>query len=185
MTDAPLIDYADLPYLPRQGIQAPGNYKYATRSLFLETAPDEEAKQRAMWCLAEHEVLAYGRWYPSAWMTFIHATDEYDALRKICGNVRQWEHIKDMRVASKGAARFEDCLLQDWRTEQAYLQRSRLREALLATAVGGGPSSVTAIRTLLPLIDNPVRGRPKKDAPKEKPAAAVEEAMSRVVNFQS
>lgn len=163
--DRPIIDYANLPHLPREGIQPAANYKYATRSLFLETAP-EDKKPDAMWCLAEHEVYAYGKWYPSAWMAYIYATDEYDALRKICGNVRQWEHIKAMfvRVGRTG-------LLDAWQAEQAYRQRTILREKLTQGVISMAPGYTTAAKILLQLIDAPAkRGRPKKDK-EEVPAA--------------
>ena len=177
--DRPIIDYAKLPYLPREGIQAAGNFKYATRSLFLETAP-EERKPEALWCLAEHEVFAYGKWYPSAWMVYIHATDEYDALRKICGNVRQWEHIKAM----KGPKDME-AMLENWRIEQAYLQRSRLKEVLTAGATSGLPGYTAAAKMLLAMIDGPAkRGRPKKE--KEAPPVdpGVKEDGERVLQFR-
>lgn len=174
----PIIDYEKLPYLPREGIQSPGNYKYATRSLFLETAL-EERKPDAMWCLAEHEIFAYGKWYPSAWMIYIHATDEYDALRKICGNVRQWEHIKAM----KGCKDME-ALLANWNMEHAYLQRSKLKERLTRGALGAGPGYTAAAKLLLAMIDAPTkRGRPKK--PKEETVdPGVKEDADRVLQFR-
>ena len=173
----PIIDYANLPYLPREGIQAAGNYKYATRSLFLETAPDER-KPDAMWCLAEHEIFAYGRWFPSAWMVYIHATDEYDALRKICGNVRQWEHIKAMKGCKDMQA-----LLDDWQREQAYLQRAKIREVLMANLIPGQPGVTAAAKMLLQIIDGPnKRGRPAKPKEVEKDPGVAEDA-NRVLQF--
>lgn len=182
--ERPIIDYANLPYLPREGIQAAGNNQYLTRSLFIETANTEELKAKAMWTMAEHEVYAYGRWFPSAWMAYIHATDEYDALRKICGNVRQWEHIKEMFATVKRLH-----TLEAWEAEQKYLQRSRIRNALEKTAtVPGAPGQTAAAKQLLAMIDGPKkRGRPveeKVDPEKEKAAAAVAAAAQRVVDFQ-
>lgn len=158
----PAIDYANLPHLAREGIQADGNYRYATRSLFLETAP-EERKADAIWCLAEHEVYANGRWYPSAWMVYIEAVDEYDALRKLCGNVRQWEHIKAF------LEKWKPGLLDAWVAEQAYIQRSRLRARLERGAMSGMPGYTAAAKMLLSMIDGPVkRGRPAKAKEPEK-----------------
>ena len=176
--DRPEIDYANLPYLPREGIQAGGSHRYLTRSLFLETAP-EANKPEALWTMAEHEVFAFDRWIPSAWMVYIHATDEYDALRKLCGNVRQWEHIKGM---FEKVGRLH--ILESWQMEQAAYQRSKLRETLLKTATTpGGSGSTAATKMLLQLIEAPQRGRPKKKKESE-PPSAVEEAAQRVVNFQ-
>lgn len=185
MTDKPerpIINYAELPYLPRDGIQTPGNNKWATRSLFLETA-EVEWEPGAMWCLSEHEIFAHGRWYPSAWMIYIHATDEYDALRKICGNVRQWEAIKRMHVhARKGS--FEDTILADWQAEQAHLQRSALKLALMDGVQKMGPGYTTAARTLLQIIDGgkPV-GRPKKA--KKEPKDDLGDLGERVLTFRN
>ena len=176
--ERPVIDYANLPYLPREGIQAAGNYKYATRSMFLETALPER-KELALWCLAEHEIFAYGRWYPSAWMVYIHATDEYDALRKLCGNVRQWEHIKAMKLPKDMSV-----LLENWQIEQAYLQRSALKERLTRGALSGAPGYTAAAKMLLQMIDAPAkRGRPKK-AKEEVKDPGVDTDAARVLQFR-
>lgn len=182
--DRPTIDYPNLPYLPREGIQTAGNNHYATRSLFIETAPTDEVKAKALWTMAEHEVYAYGRWFPSAWMVYIHAVDEYDALRKLCGNVRQWEHVKAM-FPKVGRGH----ILEAWEAEQRYLQRSRIRGALEKTAVvPGAPGQTAAAKQLLSMIDGPAkRGRPateKANPETERAAAAVAAAASRVVDFQ-
>lgn len=181
----PQIDYPNLSFLPREGVQAEGNNHYITRGLFIETAPTEEGKKAALWTLAEHEVYAYGRWYPSAWMAYIHAVDEYDAARKICGNLRQWEHILKMLSIRRPH------ILDSWRTEQAYLQRSVLRQALMNTAVSGGPGAMGAVKTLLQVIDKPMNpvGRPSsktKPKPEEKEKemqSAVEEDAARILTF--
>lgn len=182
-TERPTIDYANLPYLPREGIQAAGSNRYLTRSLFIETAPDD-AKHEALWTMAEHEVWAYGRWFPSAWMTYIYATDEYDAIRKLVGNVRQWEHVKAM-FAKVGRGH----ILEAWEAEQRLLQRSRIRAALEKTAVvPGAPGQTAAAKQLLAMLDGPKkRGRPageKPDEGKAKAVAALESVAARVIDFQ-
>lgn len=182
----PIIDYANLSPLPREGIQAEGNNHYITRGLFIETAIREEDKKVALWTMAEHEVYAYGRWYPSAWMAYIYSIDEYDAARKICGNIRQWEHIKKMFVV-----RERGHVLENWQTEQAYLQKSTLRQALMTTAITGAPGATSAVKTLLQMIDtpNPV-GRPSnktKQKPSEKEQkdqSVVDDAAARILTFQ-
>ncbi|MDY0087128.1 MAG: hypothetical protein RBS78_01020 [Coriobacteriia bacterium] len=185
MSERPVIDYAALPYLPREGVQAAGNNQYLTRSLFLETASTKEQEALALWTMSEHEVFANGKWYPSAWMVYIHATDEYDALRKICGNVRQWEHIKAM-FEKVGRAH----ILEAWEAEQRYLQKSRVRAALEKTAiVPGAPGQTAAAKMLLAMVEGKGRGpgRPKQEKPNpesEKAKSAAEEAISRVVDFQ-
>lgn len=162
----PAFDYVNLPFLPRTGIQADGNQKFLTRSLFLETAkPDQE--ENALWCLSEHEVYAHGRWYPSAWMAYIYSTDEYDALRKICGNVRQWDRIKQMTFPKVFAL-----ILEDWQAEQAYVQKASIRETLLKGALSGMPGYTTAAKMVLQMIDGKGKaGRPKKEKePAQEPA---------------
>lgn len=174
--ERPIIDYAKLPHLPREGIQTAGNNAWATRSLFLETAKPEH-EQAAMWCLSEHEVLAHGRWYPSAWMCFIHATDEYDALRKICGNVKQWEAIKSF------LEKYRIGMYDAWVAEQAYVQRSALRATLHTAALSLTPGYTAAAKMLLAMIDGPVKkGRPKKDEPKVEDKG-IEEDAGRVLTF--
>lgn len=175
MQTKPVIDYRNLPYLSREGIQggASGKGKFLTKSLFLETCV-EEKYPNVRWCLAEHEVYcpSIDKWIPSAWMAFIYATDEYDALRKICGNVRQWEAIKKMHFNTRPMAD----VLNDWRMEQAYIQRAAIKDVLLQGALGGGPGYTAAAKMLLQLIDAPAKkGRPmkgKEDAAPSKEAAA-------------
>lgn len=176
----PVFDYVNWPHAPRTGYQDPGNNKFLTRALFLETAkPEHEAE--AVWCLSEHEVFAHGKWYPSAWMAYIHSVDEYDALRKICGNVRQWERIKQMRVPRDFSA-----LLQDWQMEQAMMQRAALRQTMLKHCATGDPGYTAAAKMVLAMIDGPSKvGRPKKaSAPDDaKVVPEVDEDHSRVVQL--
>ena len=155
--DRPTIDYPNLSYLPREGIQTEGNNAWATRSLFLETAkPEHEVDAR--WCLSEHEVFAHDKWYPSAWMVYIHAADEYDALRKICGNVKQWEHIK------KFLDKWRKGMFEMWCAEQAYIQRSQLKQRLMDGALSESPGYTAAAKMLLQMIDGPKKvGRPRKE----------------------
>lgn len=176
------IDYTQLPYLPREGIQTKGNNKFMTKSLFLESA-DEEDKPKAVWTLAEHEVEAYGRWYPSAWMAYIHATDEYDALRKIVGNVRHWEALKKW-TNKKNGVKFID-LLADWQLEQAHIQRSQLRAALTVSAIQDG--STAAARTLLQMLDKQPVGRPTKPKAEEPgiPQDTIDSDHARVVALRA
>jgi hypothetical protein len=174
----PDYDYANMPFLPREGVQSKGNNKYATRSMFLETAREQD-KPNAMWCLAEHEIYAYDRWYPSAWMVYINAVDEYDALRKLCGNVRQWEHIKAMKLP-KDFSR----ILENWTAEWAYLQKASIRKTLLDNCLAGAPGYTTGAKMLLAMLDgkNPV-GRPKKEKPKVDDTAGVDADHERVVTL--
>lgn len=181
----PTIDYANLPHMAREGIQAGGNNHYVTRGLFIETAPNEEAKKSALWTLAEHEVYAYGKWYPSAWMAFIHSIDEYDAARKICGNLRQWELILQM-LENRGRGH----TLESWRAEWSALQRSILRQSLMLTALHGGSGATAAVKQLLAMTDPPQK--PGRPANKTKPTKTeqekglkdkVEEDAARVLAF--
>ncbi len=177
----PEIDYAKMPYLPREGIQTAGNNHYATRSLFLETS-DAENKPKARWVLSEHEVFAYGFWVPSAWMVYLHADDEYDALRKICGNVRQWDCIKAMILPGRGP--FSEVILPLWHQEQAMMQRSRIKNTLTTGALSGGPGYTAAAKMLLQMVDAPPKGRPKKEKAAPKVEDAVAADASRVLLFR-
>lgn len=161
--EKPEFDYPHWSYQSREGIQSAGNYKYMTDSLFIERAPDPKT---ALYTMDEHEryVPELGKWLPSAWLIYIHATDEYDALRKLVGNVRHWETLKVVPwFASK---------LEQWQAEHAYLQRSLIRDALMSKLQFKG--DVAAGRTLLQMIDNTLgaKGRPKKEKPDNGPSAA-------------
>lgn len=157
----PEFDYATMPYLDREGIQGRGKSKFLTKSLFLETCAPE-MYDSVLWCLSEHEVYCpdLNRWIPSAWMVYLHATDEYDALRKICGNVRQWEAIKGM-TTNKGRKMTD--VIADWHSEQALMQKQHIKDTLLRGAISGAPGYTAAAKMLLTLIDGPMkRGRPNK-----------------------
>ncbi len=176
--ERPTIDYCNLPYLPREGIQTEGNNAYVTRSLFLETAKTSH-EEGALWCLSEHEIYAHGRWYPSAWMAYIYATDEYDALRKICGNVKQWELIKEF------LAKYRVGMFEAWQLEQNFVQKSKIRETLIRGATSGMPGYTAAAKLVLAMLDGPAkRGRPKK-VEEQKPADKdTDEDAARVLTFR-
>lgn len=149
----PDFKYAEMLPMSREGIKGANN-KYLTRSLFLETAGDNLTEVR--WVLGPEEqwVPELQRWLPSAHMCYMLSVDEYDALRKICGSVAQWECIKDI----KSPKVFAD-LLENWQMEQAYLQRRNLKAALYAGACAGGSGYVGAVKEVLKMIDGPVRGK--------------------------
>lgn len=156
----PAWDHAKWPYGPRDGIQSEGNYKYITKGLFLETCDGDHKHVR--YCLDDHDLYVpeMGKWIPSARLIYIHALDEYDAARKLVGNLTHWERLFVL-------AKFE-ALIEEWRIEQAHIQRLALRELLTSTAKSGQQGSVTAIRTLLQMIDKQPVGRPKKEKPQPK-----------------
>lgn len=156
--ERPDFDYVNMPHLPREGVQAAGNNKFRTKSLFLETCPADKIAD-VMWCLSEHEVYCNrtNRWLPSACMVYINAADEYDALRKIVGSVRHWEVLKGWTLPNQN--KFID-ILEGWRIEQAYIQTSAIKATLLEIATSKG--DVSASRTLLQLINGKPPGRPRK-----------------------
>jgi hypothetical protein len=156
-TDAtckPDFCYPCWPQRSREAIRSAGNYKYATESLFIERAPDPST---ALYTLGEDAKFVNGRWYPSAWMIFVHSMDEYDGLRKLVGNVAHWEHLKTVYWFKE--------IYPEWLAEQAYLQKSKMREALyLQAIVPGATGGATAARLVLAMIDQNIekRGRPRK-----------------------
>lgn len=180
--ERPIIDYANLPYLPHEGIRAGGcANKFYTRSLFLELCNVlARERDKAIWTLSETEVFENGRWYPSAWQAYIHSVDEYDALRKICGNLYQWEKIK------LTFERLRPWMYPKWVEEQKMLQESAIRAALLKTATEGGAASTAAAKVLLSptQVKAPI-GRPKK--PKEvveEPSTPIEADVIRISSFR-
>ncbi len=155
----PKWDYATWPYAPREGIQSEGNNRYITQALFLETAREGQMKY-VRYVLDDHDIYCpdLGRWIPSARLVYIHAADEYEAIRKLVGNLQHWERLLDLPALAD--------VIDDWRAEQKHIQRLHIKEMLTETLDRGEQGSVTAARTLLQMIDkNPV-GRPKKERQK-------------------
>lgn len=183
MPSKPEFDYANWPDAPRVGFRHDGNNNFATRALFLETCEDFSMVQYtltedAKWC---PEVQ---RWLPSAWMIYIHSSDEYEAARRIAGNVRGWEAIKGMTLPWRG--KFITQILPDWEAEQIFLQKSKLKRELLASIRAGRPGIAGAARMVLQIIEgkNPV-GRPKgKDKGEPEPTGDVEGDSARIFDFQ-
>lgn len=153
--EKPEIDYANLPYMSREGVQAEGNFKFLTRSLFLESAPDDK-QHLSIWCLSEHEIWVptEERWLPSAWMAYINAKSEYDALMKICGNIRQWEALKKCHWFAP--------YYEQWTEEQSCIQRDMVKTALIEGVESGGSGYTAAAKQVLQMIDGKQSGRPKK-----------------------
>lgn len=180
----PPFNYVGMPHLPRSGFQIGQQCHYATKGLFLETATPEYV-ETAPWTLAEEAQFAHNRWYPSAWMIYIYASDEYDALRKLCGSVKQWEKVSSMYMNGSSST-FEELMLRHWRTEQTQMQRLALKTTLTEGALSGKAGYTSAAKMLLQMIDAPARGRPKKDRSKKKDDdAAVSADVSRVVAFRA
>lgn len=167
------FNYIEWPHRDREGIQAAGNYKYMTDSLFVERAPDPTT---ALYTLQEHEVFKHGKWYPSAWMIYIHSTDEYDALRKLVGNVKHWEALKK-------TVWFKE-VLEQWQLEHAYLQKMAVRNTALSVALSGAPGCTAAMRIVLGMIDENIqkRGRPKKQPDAPDHSAEIEADARRLLN---
>jgi len=162
----PAFDYPNWPYAPRQGIQSEGNQKYMTKSLFVETCPNNVI-HRALYVLGEHELYIpdQGQWLPSAWLIYIYAKDEYDAMRKLVGNPHQWETLKNSPWFGKW--------LEQWEAERQMLVASQIKSELRAIISSGKGGAVSAAKELANLegVSKPV-GRPKKDI---QPARSSEE----------
>lgn len=152
----PEFDYGSFPHLTRDGFRTSGNFKIRTRSLFREECPEGEEAE-VMWTLSDQEYYCpvQKRWIPSACLVYIHADDEYDALRKIVGSSKQWDTLKETK--------WFPAYLEMWQAEQAHLQKSAIRAQLLDGVLSGGPGYVSAARTLLDMIDGKQAvGRPKR-----------------------
>jgi hypothetical protein len=152
----PEFDYENWPYAPRCGFQSEGNQKYLTKSLFVETCPNHQLHY-ARYMLQEHELWLPERncWVPSGWLIFINARDEYDAMRKICGNPHQWE-------ALKSAAWFQRHLEQ-WEAERKMLVASQIKTKLMKILESGKGGATSAAKQLADMegITKAV-GRPAK-----------------------
>jgi len=169
--EKPEFDYAAFPHLTRDGFRTQGNFKIRTRSLFKEECPDGEEAE-VMWTLSDQEYYCHiqKRWIPSACLVYIHADDEYDALRKIVGSSKQWDTLKETK--------WFPGYLELWQAEQSHMQRSTIKAQLLEGVISGGPGYVSAARTLLDMIDGKQSvGRPaKKKAKKDENAPGREDA---------
>ena len=155
--DTPPLDlqlmYENWPQRDRKAILTDGNNKYPTQGLFIETATNPNT---AIYTLGPEPIFGEGKTYHSAWMIYVHADDEYDALRKLVGTVKHWEILK--------RTSFFMPILEEWQKEQGYVQKSRMKKALLLTALAGGPGNVSAARTVLQMVEGSLgaKGRPAK-----------------------
>lgn len=178
MNEKPNIDYANLPYLSREGIQSEGNNRFLTRTLFLESSPGDK-QHMSLWCLSEHEIYVptENRWVPSAWLAYINAESEYDALMKICGNIRQWEAIK--------LCTWFKPYYEQWVEEQECLQELEVRRALLEGIRSGKAGYTAAAKQLMQMIQGKKSGRPKKRAyqDRSKKEDAVDKDAGRVAHL--
>lgn len=158
--DLPLFDYANWPYSPRTGYQDPKNNKYLTRSLFVETCHNHQI-EKARYMLGEHDLYIPAReeTLPSAWLIYIHADDEYDAMRKLVGNPHQWEALKNTEWFPKW--------LDQWEAERKMKVASELRtnlSSIVRRGEGGATAAAKLIMDLDSLKTAPVaKGRPRKE----------------------
>lgn len=183
----PIFDYAKFPHLKREGILSEGNNKFMTLSLFLETCPKgKEAEIR--WCLSESEQYCEvtERWIPSAWMCFLFADNEYDAMRKIVGNVRQWEQLKSLKWFKEKYAL--------WEEERLMMQTSTIQQSLLLSVQSGGAGSVSAAKMLMEQfngaegkkkVGRPVKQKSQDESDKDKQTedATVNSDLARVLDL--
>lgn len=175
--EQPKFDYRSMPHLHRLGQwTTSGNYKMLTQSLFVEKCPDG-LEEYTLWTLKEDAVYSkkHGKWFPSAWLVFINADDEYDAAMKIVGNLKQWELLKSLK--------WFDNYYQNWYEEWRILTLNTMRNNLMDTALNGSAGAVTAARTIIQLLDqkNPT-GRPKKVKEPDK-SEGEEEDMERILRL--
>lgn len=159
MDTKPHFNYAEFPHLSREGILSEGNSKFRTVSLFLETCPKGK-EDEVLWCLSETEQWceASDRWVPSAWMCYLYADNEYDAMRKIVGNIRQWEILKELKWFKEKFAM--------WEAEQDMMIKSNIKSALAGIVTAGAQGSTGAAKMLLDYFGTTVKkgkGRPVKE----------------------
>lgn len=147
MKDQPEFNYEEMPHLSPKGIWSKtGNYKRLTVSLFVETCKPDLIHE-ALWTLGHEEVYVPERdvWLPSAARTYVMALDEYDALRKIVGEVEQWEILKALPWFKPHVERWE----QEW----AYKQKSDMIKELKQVISNAESGNVTAARTILAMLE--------------------------------
>lgn len=181
-----VFNYKEFPHLKREGILSEGNNKFMTLSLFLETCPKGKEKE-VRWCLSESEQYCEvtERWIPSAWMCFIFADNEYDAMRKIVGNVRQWEQLKSLKWFKEKYAL--------WEEERQMMQTSTIQQSLILTVQSGGAGSVSAAKMLMEQfttgekkkVGRPTKQKTQSEEEKEQDAesASVNSDMARVLDM--
>lgn len=175
-----MFDYRKFPHLSREGILADTNNKFRTVSLFLETCP-KGSEHEVMWCLSETEQYCEvtQRWIPSAWMVYIYADNEYDAMRKIVGNVRQWETLTKLKWFKEKYSM--------WVQEQQMMQKSVIKSALMLTVLSGANGTVSAAKMLMDQFGTNVAKGAGRPSPKEKPEANddVQDDFERIVPLTS
>lgn len=168
MSNKPVFDYKGFPHLSREGLISEGNYKFMTLSLFLETCP-KGREHEVRWCLSETEQWCpvTERWVPSAWMCFIFADNEYDAMRKIVGNVRQWEQLKVLKWFKEKYAL--------WEEERQLMQRSIIQQSMLLNVQAGGAGSVSAAKMLMEQFSEAPKKKPGRPSKKQDPSSEATE----------
>lgn len=166
------FDYNNIPFQPRKGLKAENNHRWRTRSLFYETcAPEDRGEclfsleDDEMWCEEQD------KWLPCAALIYIYSKSEYDAMRKICGSLKQWENLKSRPWFVP--------LYEQWKEEQNCVQRDIVREKLLEAVKDGKGQSVAAARQLCQIIDGKQSGRPAKKAK----SSPVDQDYDRVVSL--
>lgn len=150
--------YRQWPHRSPEGVWDENHRHRLTRGLFIEMW-EKGDENSALYTLHHEERVwsATGRMYPSAARIYVNATDEYDALRKLVGEVEQWETLK--------ATVWFQPYIEKWHKEWAMLQRSMMLNKLRNLAMTGQPGAVTAARTIIAELNkNPV-GRPRKEKP--------------------
>lgn len=146
--------YASLPFADRRGTRMPGNYVWATMALFYGIS---EFPDVVRWTLGPWEEKIGDRVIPSAHLCFVYAIDEYDAARKLVGNLEHWDAL----CATSWFPKY----LTIWRREQAAYQKTQLKLSLQLASLGA--NAVPAARTLIQMIDGSLgkKGRPNKEKP--------------------
>ena len=170
------FDYSGWGRAPAKGIRG-GNHNFLMGALFYDVEYREDLAQYVL--SAEAYQNGEGKWFPSAYQIVVYASDEYDAMLKLVGNMEQWDRLKELEW-------FATWLERALREQEARLMCA-IRQAMIEKAVMGDNQ---AARTIL-AIDKDTKkkpvGRPKGSGKKEDPKTPPKEDngdASRILGFK-
>lgn len=165
-----VFDYAGWKYQSARGIRG-GNNLFLMSALFVDK---ERRDDLALYTSHEEEFEYRGKVWPSAYQIVIQAQDEYDAMRKLVGNQKQWDELKTLEWFSE----WLDRALR----EQRSRQESAIRKVMLELAEDGDKQAAKIVLELAK-AKRPV-GRPKKAKTNHKsPKGDVDGDSARILSF--
>lgn len=144
------FDYPGWQQAPARGLRG-GNHNFLMGALFYDQDWREDL---AVYVLGTEEYTTPGgRVLPSAYQIVTNAIDEYDAMKKLVGNLEQWDRLKELEWFSSW--------LERALREQLQRQISKVRTAMLWQALEGDNTAARTVLAIDKQMNTKPVGRPK------------------------